>query len=79
MTINDFPHQGNSDSTQEWLVENGFDGYFANYKADSLIGLEEEDVFYFFQNNRSEGQRLWGLLNTARQSKMCLLLHPHDF
>ena len=66
--MSDFPHKGTVDQTRQWLDANGFEGKFANWKADALIGSREDYVLSKF-TDRDEGERLCGLLNTARADR----------
>ena len=76
--MSDFPHQGTTDLTREWLARQRFDPCFIGYDADSLIGLDKEDILAQFSNNRSEGIRLWGLLKTARRNKKAFMSTVRD-
>lgn len=68
MTMSDFPKRGDIEATRAWLEQNGFYGpQLTNWNAEALLGQEKEDII-FLVGNRVDGLRLWGLLNTARQT-----------
>lgn len=64
--MSDFPKGGDIEATRVWLKKKGFDGFFVGWKADALLGLEQEHILALGGEN---GPMLWGLLNTARISK----------
>lgn len=55
------------EETRAWLDENGFVGKFSGWKSDALLGADKDYVLSKFPD-RDEGERLWGMLNTARTS-----------
>lgn len=67
--MSDFPKGGDIEATRRWLDREGFHGLFTNWKADAILGTEKADLIAQV-GNEGEGLRLWGFLNTARQSSM---------
>ena len=62
--MSDFPKGGDVVSTRAWLDRKGFDGLLVGWDADALLGADKEYVIR--KAGEDEGERLWGLLNTAR-------------
>ena len=62
--MSDFPKGGDIEITRNWLDKEGFRQVFKGWKADAIIGLEEDKLLILVPGE--EGWRLWGLLNTAR-------------
>ncbi len=67
LTMGDFPKGGDIEATRAWLDKKGFHGVFIGWEADAILGQEEADIIGFV-GTEAEGLRLWGFLNTARQS-----------
>ena len=63
--MSDFPKGGDVESTRVWLAKEGFAGLFPGWKADALLGADK--AYILKKTGEDEGERLWGLLNTARQ------------
>ena len=62
--MSDFPKGGDIEITRNWLDKEGFRQVFKGWKADAIIGLEEEKLLRLVPGE--DGWRLWGFLNTAR-------------
>ena len=62
----DFPHGGNVELTQNWLQKHNFGNLFSEFNADSLTGLEKDDIIELV-GNKVEAIRLMGMLNTAKK------------
>ena len=69
--MGDFPKGGDIETTRAWLDKEGFFQVLKGWKADAIIGLEEEKLLRLVPGE--DGWRLWGFLNTAR-----LTLSPLD-
>ncbi len=69
--MGDFPKGGDIETTRAWLDKEGFFQVLKGWKADAIIGLEEEKLLKLVPGE--DGWRLWGFLNTAR-----LTLSPLD-
>ena len=67
--MSDFPHGQGAAETRLWLDDNDFHGKFSNWKADALLGADKEGIMRIA--GEEEGERLWGLLNTARRRGNC--------
>ncbi len=65
--MSDYPRGGDIQATREWLDKEGFTGKFTSWKADALLGQEKSDIITLV-GNQVDGLKLWGLLNTARQT-----------
>lgn len=66
----DFPHGQDDAAVFDWLDKKKFDKAitrekFKKYDADALMGLAEGKIIDFL--GREDGDRLWALLNTAKQ------------
>ena len=67
--MSDFPKGGDVQATRAWLDLKGFQGVFENWKADAILGLEETHILNAFPaGSGDKGLKLWGFLNTARQT-----------
>jgi hypothetical protein len=58
------------------LDKEGYVGLFNGWEADTLLGTFEEDVRSKFESSPEDQERadmLWGLLDTARQSRQLQL------
>ena len=65
--MSDFPFNSSIKDTRKWLDNNGFAGYFINWKADAIIGASNSYTLSKFVD-ADEGERLLSLLNTARKT-----------
>ena len=65
--MSDFPKGGDIQTTRKWLDDEGFREKFIGWKADAILGLEERRIIQFV-GDETEGLKLWGFLNTARQT-----------
>ena len=69
--MSNFPKGGNVQTTRAWLDEEGNQDVFTDWKADAILGKNDDFVESRFPET-PEGQEraemLCGLLNTARQS-----------
>jgi arsenate reductase-like glutaredoxin family protein len=65
--MSNFPKEGDIQATRAWLDKKGFRGKFIDWEADSILGQEKSDIIRLV-GNEVEGLRLWGFLNTARQT-----------
>lgn len=76
--MSDFPHAGNVAQTRKWLDDNEFKGVFMGWKADAIMGLNEEKLLQYVPGEN--GDRLWALLNTAKQhSSKSQYFFVHNF
>ena len=66
--MSDFPKGGDIETTRAWLDKEGFFHVLKGWKADAIIGLEEEKLLRLVPGE--DGWRLWGFLNTARLSSL---------
>jgi hypothetical protein len=69
--MSDFPKGGDIQATRDWLDKKGFTGKFPNWKADSILGKNDDFIKSKFDSTPEEqerAERLCGLLNTARQT-----------
>ena len=64
--MSDFPKGGDISSTRTWLDKEGFIGVFGGWKADAILGLDKTDIQTSIPGEN--GLKLWGFLNTARQT-----------
>ncbi len=64
--MSDFPKGGDIAATRVWLDNEGFNGLLVGWKADALLGADKSDMID--EIGVEKCRRLWGLLNTARQS-----------
>ncbi len=64
--MSDFPKGGDISSTRAWLDNEGFIGFFDGWKADAILGLDKTDIQTSVPGEN--GLKLWGFLNTARQT-----------
>ena len=48
--MSDFPKGGDAQMTRDWLGKEGFDGLFVGWKADALLGQEEDDKKMIFSH-----------------------------
>ena len=64
--MSDYPKGGDVDLTRTWLDSEGFVGFFSSWKADAILGLDKTDILNFVPGEN--GLKLWGFLNTARQT-----------
>ena len=64
--MSDFPIGGNIEATKAWLDKEGFQGLFDGWKADSILGLEKNDIFDQVKDEK-KALMIWGFLNTARR------------
>ena len=65
--MSDFPKRGSVQETRAWLSANGFrDDELVGWNADALIGADKGDIL--LELPAREARRLWGLLNTAKQT-----------
>ena len=53
-------------ATRAWLNKKGFPDVFTGWEADALLGSDKSDIIATVPG--VEGLKLWGLLNTARQT-----------
>ena len=67
--MSDFPHGKGEEETRAWLGVKRFPNVFVGWDADALLGARKKGVLLEFQDARREGERLWGLLNTARSNR----------
>jgi hypothetical protein len=65
--MSEFPKGGDVVGMRAWLDNRRFNGLLNGWDADALLGQEKEDIIRLV-GNLEEGLRLWGLLNTARQT-----------
>ena len=68
--MNKFPLGGDIAATRVWLDSKGFVRMFVGWEADALLGAERQGIMREFKDHELEGERLWGLLNTARNQGM---------
>jgi hypothetical protein len=80
LTMTDFPKGGDIAATRAWLDKKGFERVFINWEADAILGHDIKFIKSKFPDD-SAGQeaadRLWGYINTARQTIgncWCMLL-----
>ncbi len=66
--MSDFPKGGDIQATRDWLDKEGFSGKFLNWEADAILGLVEKTDVIRLVGDEVEGLKLWGFLNTARQT-----------
>ena len=64
--MSDFPKGGDIEATRAWLDKKGLSGMFDGWEADALLGLERADIVTAAHGEN--GLKLWGFLNTAKQS-----------
>ena len=64
--MSDFPKGGDISSTRTWLDKKGFTGFFDGWEADAILGLDKTDIQTSVPGEN--GLKLWGFLNTARQT-----------
>ena len=62
--MSDFPKCGDIKVTRAWLDKEGFERLFLGWKADALLGADKDYILK--KAGEDKGERLWGLLNTAR-------------
>jgi hypothetical protein len=62
----DFPKGGDISTTRIWLDKEGFIGVFGGWKADAILGLDATDILTSVPGEN--GLKLWGFLNTTRQT-----------
>ena len=65
--MSDFPKRGNIQQTRAWLDSKGFHNLFIGWEADAIVGLDKDDIIGLVPGEN--GRRLWGFLNTARQTQ----------
>ena len=68
--MSDFPKGKGVAETRTWLDAEGFEGKFLKWEADALFGADKVGIMREFKDHELEGERLWGLLNTARNQGM---------
>ncbi len=63
--MSDFPKGKDIEATRAWLDSKGFYNVFVGWEADKLLGADKSDIID--EIGLEKYNRLWGLLNTARQ------------
>ena len=63
--MSDFPNGGDVASSRVWLDSQRFEGLFVGWNADALLGADK--AYILKHAGEDEGERLWGLLQTARR------------
>ncbi len=75
--MSDFPKGGDIQDTRAWLDKEGFvDVFKGSWKADAILGLDKSDILSFVPGE--DGLKLWGFLNTARQTFYDPVLQPME-
>jgi hypothetical protein len=64
--MSDFPKGKGTEETRRWLDGKGFRNGFVGWQADALLGADRSYILRVVPED--EGERLWGLLRTARTS-----------
>ena len=62
--MSNFPKGGDIEATRAWLDREGFEGIFVGWKADAILGADK--AYILKKAGEDAGERLWGLLNTAK-------------
>ena len=75
--MSDFPKGGDISLTRAWLDKEGFIGVLGGWKADAILGLDKTDIHTSVPGEN--GLKLWGFLNTARQTTGKNNHHPFTF
>ena len=63
--MSDFPNGGDIASSRVWLDSQRFERLFVGWNADALLGADK--AYILKHAGEDEGERLWGLLQTARR------------
>ena len=69
--MSDYPRGGDIQATRDWLDSKGFTGKFTGWKADALLGKDDNYIKSKFDDTaeaQEKAEILCGLLNTARQT-----------
>ncbi len=65
--MSDFPKGGDIQATRDWLDKEGFTETFIGWEADAILGLERTHIIHLL-GDITEGLKLWGFINTAKQT-----------
>jgi hypothetical protein len=63
--MSDFPNGGDVASSRVWLDSQRCERLFVGWNADALLGADK--AYILKHAGEDEGERLWGLLQTARR------------